>query len=70
MKKSRLTLGNFINNKSFQRAQGKIVMSYPHCYSLAATTSLMVNFSSLHDEGRDDRHLLPLARDTLVNTLK
>ena len=34
MKKSRLTLGNFINNKSFQRAQGKIDMSYPHCYSL------------------------------------
>ena len=29
-----LTLGNFINNMSFQRAQGKIDTSYPHCYSL------------------------------------
>jgi len=34
MKKSRLTLGNFINNISFQRAQGKIDTFYPHCYSL------------------------------------
>ena len=34
MKKSRLTLGNFINNMSFQRAQGKIDTFYPHCYSL------------------------------------
>ena len=34
MKKSRLTLGKFINNKLFQHAQGKMDMSYPHCYSL------------------------------------
>ena len=29
-----LTQGNFINNMSFQRAQGKIDTFYPHCYSL------------------------------------
>ena len=31
---------HFINNKSFQRAQGKIDTSYPHCYSLDSTVVL------------------------------
>ena len=31
--------GKFINNKSFQRAQGKMVTSYPHCYSLDAANA-------------------------------
>ena len=46
MKMFRINLGNFINNKSFQRAQGKMDMSYPHCYSLDGrhpfTTNLII----------------------------
>jgi len=43
MKKSRFNQGNFINNMSFQRAQGKIDTFYPHCYSLGLTLGNFTN---------------------------